>query len=176
MYKCLVVNIFLLLLLGVVFIFVLVYVVEKIVVNILKVDGMLWFNWMGEGVVQVGKEFNFNVFQVGLFSIDVLQQVKIIEDLIVCKVDVIIIVFNDVNVLELVFKKVCDVGIVVLINELFGQLSVNWDVEIIDNEKFVVEYVEYMVKWMGGKGGYVIYVGSFMVLQYNLWVDLLVKY
>ncbi len=29
---------------------------------------------------------------------------------------------------------------------------------------------------MGGKGGYVIYVGSLTVPQHNLWADLLVKY
>ncbi len=33
-----------------------------------------------------------------------------------------------------------------------------------------------MAKRMGGKGGYVIYVGSLTVPQHNLWADLLVKY
>ncbi len=57
-----------------------------------------------------------------------------------------------------------------------GQPSANWDIEIIDNEKFAAEYVEHMAKRMGGKGGYVIYVGSLTVPQHNLWADLLVKY
>ena len=30
---------------------------EKVVVNISKVDGMPWFNRMGEGVVEAGKAF-----------------------------------------------------------------------------------------------------------------------
>ena len=66
---------------------------------------MPWFNRMGEGVVQAGKEFNLNASQVGPSSTDAPQQVKIIEDLIARKVDAITIVPNDANVLEPVFKK-----------------------------------------------------------------------
>ena len=121
---------------------------EKVVVNISKVDGMPWFNRMGEGVVEAGKAR---------------------------KVNAITIVPHDANVLEPVFKKARDAGIVVLTNESPGQPSANWDIEIIDNEKFAAEYVEHMAKRMGGKGGYVIYVGSLTVPQHNLWADLLVK-
>lgn len=176
MHKRLVVNIFSSLLLGAALISAPVYAAEKTVVNISKVDGMPWFNRMGEGVVQAGKEFNLNASQVGPSSTDAPQQVKIIEDLIARKVDAITIVPNDANVLEPVFKKARDAGIVVLTNESPGQPSANWDVEIIDNEKFAAEYVEHMAKRMGGKGGYVIYVGSLTVPQHNLWADLLVKY
>ena len=149
---------------------------EKVVVNISKVDGMPWFNRMGEGVVEAGKAFGVNASQVGPSSTDAPQQVKIIEDLIARKVNAITIVPNDANVLEPVFKKARDAGIVVLTNESPGQPSANWDIEIIDNEKFAAEYVEHMAKRMGGKGGYVIYVGSLTVPQHNLWADLLVKY
>lgn len=145
-------------------------------VNISKVDGMPWFNRMGEGVVEAGKAFGVNASQVGPSSTDAPQQVKIIEDLIARKVNAITIVPNDANVLEPVFKKARDAGIVVLTNESPGQPSANWDIEIIDNEKFAAEYVEHMAKRMGGKGGYVIYVGSLTVPQHNLWADLLVKY
>ena len=120
---------------------------EKVVVNISKVDGMPWFNRMGEGVVEAGKAFGVNASQVGPSSTDAPQQVKIIEDLIARKVNAITIVPNDANVLEPVFKKARDAGI-----------------------------VEHMAKRMGGKGGYVIYVGSLTVPQHNLWADLLVKY
>ncbi|EEY7238908.1 autoinducer 2 ABC transporter substrate-binding protein [Escherichia coli] len=144
---------------------------EKVVVNISKVDGMPWFNRMGEGVVEAGKAFGVNASQVGPSSTDAPQQVKIIEDLIARKVNAITIVPNDANVLEPVFKKARDAGIVVLTNESPGQPSANWDIEIIDNEKFAAEYVEHMAKRMGGKGGYVIYVGSLTVPQHNLWAD-----
>ncbi len=101
MHKRLVVNIFSSLLLGAALISALSrYAAEKTVVNISKVDGMPWFNRMGEGVVQAGKEFNLNASQVGPSSTDAPQQVKIIEDLIARKVDAITIVPNDANVLE----------------------------------------------------------------------------
>lgn len=138
MHKRLVVNIFSSLLLGAALISAPVYAAEKTVVNISKVDGMPWFNRMGEGVVQAGKEFNLNASQVGPSSTDAPQQVKIIEDLIARKVDAITIVPNDANVLEPVFKKARDAGIVVLTNESPGQPSANWDVEIIDNEKLLL--------------------------------------
>ncbi len=145
-------------------------------VNISKVDGMPWFNRMGEGVTQAGKDFNLNAYQIGPASTDAPLQVKLIEDLIAKRVNAIGIVPNDANVLEPVFKKAREAGIVVLTNESPGQPSANWDVEIIDNAKFAADYVETMAKRMGGKGGYVIYVGSLTVPQHNLWADLLVAY
>ncbi len=76
---------------------------------------------------------------------------KIIEDLIARKVDAITIVPNDANVLEPVFKKARDAGIVVLTNESPGQPSANWDVEIIDNESSLLNTWRHMAKRMGGK-------------------------
>jgi simple sugar transport system substrate-binding protein len=149
---------------------------EVEVVNISKIAGMPWFNRMGEGVTNAGKDLGINAYQVGPSSTDAPQQVKIIEDLIAKKVSAITIVPNDANVLEPVFKKARDQGIVVLTNESPGQPSANWDVEIIDNEKFAADNVEEMAKAMGGKGGYVIYVGGLTVTQHNLWADLFVKY
>ena len=176
MNKRFVINMVASLLLGAALISAPLQAAEKVVVNISKVDGMPWFNRMGEGVVEAGKAFGVNASQVGPSSTDAPQQVKIIEDLIARKVNAITIVPNDANVLEPVFKKARDAGIVVLTNESPGQPSANWDIEIIDNEKFAAEYVEHMAKRMGGKGGYVIYVGSLTVPQHNLWADLLVKY
>ncbi len=146
------------------------------VVNISKIDGMPWFNRMGEGVTKAGSDLGIKASQVGPSSTDAPQQVKIIEDLIAKKASAIGIVPNDADVLEPVFKKAREAGIVVLTNESPGQPSANWDVEIIDNQKFAADNVEEMAKAMGGKGGYVIYVGSLTVPQHNLWADLFVKY
>ena len=55
------------------------------IVNISKIDGMPWFNRMGEGVVQAGKDNNVNAYQVGPSNTDAPQQVKLIEDLIAKK-------------------------------------------------------------------------------------------
>ncbi|HHW7579010.1 substrate-binding domain-containing protein [Mannheimia glucosida] len=146
------------------------------VVNISKIDGMPWFNRMAEGVVQAGKDNSVNAYQVGPSNTDAPQQVKLIEDLIAKKVSAISIVPNDANALEPVLKKAKQSGIVVLTNESVGQPSADWDIEIIDNAQFAADYVEEVAKAMGGKGGYVIYVGGLTVPQHNLWADLFVKY
>lgn len=149
---------------------------EVEVVNISKIAGMPWFNRMGDGVTNASKDLGIKAYQVGPSSTDAPQQVKIIEDLIAKNVSAITIVPNDADVLEPVFKKARSAGIVVLTNESPGQPSANWDVEIIDNAKFAADNVEEMAKAMGGKGGYVIYVGGLTVPQHNLWADLFVKY
>ncbi|WP_159564912.1 autoinducer 2 ABC transporter substrate-binding protein [Budvicia diplopodorum] len=149
---------------------------EVEVVNISKIAGMPWFNRMGDGVANAAKDLGIKAYQVGPSSTDAPQQVKIIEDLIAKNVSAITIVPNDADVLEPVFKKARSAGIVVLTNESPGQPSANWDVEIIDNAKFAADNVEEMAKAIGGKGGYVIYVGGLTVPQHNLWADLFVKY
>lgn len=146
------------------------------VVNISKIDGMPWFNRMAEGVTQAGKDFKINAYQVGPSNTDAPQQVKLIEDLIAKKVSAISIVPNDASALEPVLKKAKQNGIVVLTNESVGQPSADWDIEVIDNAQFAADYVEEVAKAMGGKGGYVIYVGGLTVPQHNLWADLFVKY
>ncbi|BFU60183.1 MULTISPECIES: substrate-binding domain-containing protein [Rodentibacter] len=146
------------------------------IVNISKIDGMPWFNRMAEGVIQAGKDNNINAYQVGPSNTDAPQQVKLIEDLIAKKVSAISIVPNDASALEPVLKKAKQNGIVVLTNESVGQPSADWDIEIIDNARFAADYVEEVAKALGGKGGYVIYVGSLTVPQHNLWADLFVKY
>lgn len=146
------------------------------IVNISKIDGMPWFNRMGEGVVQAGKDNNVNAYQVGPSNTDAPQQVKLIEDLIAKKVDAISIVPNDASALEPVLKKAKQNGILILTNESVGQPSADWDIEIIDNAQFAADYVEEVAKALGGKGGYVLYVGSLTVPQHNLWSDLFIKY
>ncbi|TDQ56802.1 monosaccharide ABC transporter substrate-binding protein (CUT2 family) [Mesocricetibacter intestinalis] len=146
------------------------------IVNISKIDGMPWFNRMAEGVVQAGKDNNVNAYQVGPSNTDAPQQVKLIEDLIAKKVSAISIVPNDASALEPVLKKAKQNGIVVLTNESVGQPSADWDIEVIDNAQFAADYVEEVAKSLGGKGGYVLYVGGLTVPQHNLWADLFVKY
>lgn len=146
------------------------------VVNIAKIGGMPWFNRMSEGVVQAGKDQQINAYQVGPSNTDAPQQVKLIEDLIAKKVDAITIVPNDASALEPVLQKAKQQGIVILTNESVGQPSADWDIEIIDNYQFAADYVEEVANLLGGKGGYVLYVGGLTVPQHNLWSDLFIAY
>lgn len=149
---------------------------ELDIVNIPKIGGMPWFNRMGEGVAEAGKMYHLHAYQVGPSSTDATAQVKIIEDLIAKKVDAITIVPNDAEVLEPVFQKARKAGIAIVTNESPGQPSANWEVSIIDDQKFAQDYLEKVAEFTGGKGGYVIYVGGLTVPQHNLWADYFVKY
>ncbi|WP_027695632.1 substrate-binding domain-containing protein [Vibrio litoralis] len=149
---------------------------ELDIVNIPKIGGMPWFNRMGDGVKEAGKEYNLNAYQVGPSSTDATAQVKIIEDLIAKKVDAITIVPNDAEVLEPVFQKARKAGIAIVTNESPGQPSANWEVSIIDDKQFAQDYLDKVAEFMDGKGGYVIYVGSLTVPQHNLWADYFVQY
>jgi simple sugar transport system substrate-binding protein len=46
----------------------------------------------------------------------------------------------------------------------------------IDSEKYAQANIDELAKDMGGKGGYVIYVGSLTVPLHNNWADLAIKY
>ncbi|MGX3066629.1 substrate-binding domain-containing protein [Ursidibacter arcticus] len=145
-------------------------------VNIVKIDGIPWFNRMAEGVIDGGKDSGIKAIQVGPSNTDAPQQVKMIEDLIAKKVPAISIIPNDASALEPVLRKAKQSGMVVLTHESIGQPSADWDIETIDNEQFAADLVEEVAKSLGGKGGYVLYVGSLTVPQHNLWADLFIKY
>lgn len=121
------------------------------------------FNRMGVGVKEAADKLNVNAYQTGPATPDPAQQVKVIEDLIAKNVNAIIVVPNDATVLEPVLKKARDKGIVVLSHESPDKQIAQWDVETIDSEKYAQANIDELAKDMGGKGGYVIYVGSLTV-------------
>jgi simple sugar transport system substrate-binding protein len=51
----------------------------------------------------------------------------------------------------------------VLSHESPDKQIAQWDVETIDSEKYAQANIDELAKDMGGKGGYVIYVGSLTV-------------
>lgn len=149
---------------------------EYEIVNVVKVSGIPWFNQMDKGVQQAAKDLGVNAYQVGPSTPDPAQQVKIIEDLIAKKVDAITVVPNDVTVLEPVFKKAREQGIVILTHEAPDGHNADWDIETIDNDAYAKATMDELAKNMGGKGGYVIYVGSLTVPLHNNWADLAIEY
>lgn len=149
---------------------------EYEIVNVVKVSGIPWFNQMDKGVQQAAKDLGVNAYQVGPSTPDPAQQVKIIEDLIAKKVDAITVVPNDVTVLEPVFKKAREQGIIVLTHEAPDGHNADWDIETIDNDAYAKATMDELAKNMDGKGGYVIYVGSLTVPLHNNWANLAVEY
>ncbi|MEJ1938581.1 substrate-binding domain-containing protein, partial [Nostoc sp. NIES-2111] len=62
---------------------------EKTMVTVVKIAGIPWFNALEKGVQKGGKDFSINATMVGPANVDPAQQVKLLEDLIAKKVDVI---------------------------------------------------------------------------------------
>ncbi|MFT6987175.1 MAG: simple sugar transport system substrate-binding protein [Psychromonas sp.] len=149
---------------------------EYEIVNVVKIAGIPWFNYMGKGVEQAAKDLSVNAYQLGGSSVDPAQQVKIIEDLIAKGVDAITVVPNDVQVLEPVFKKAREKGIVVLTHEAPKGHNADWDIETIDNTAYAKTTMDALAEGMGKQGGYNIYVGSLTVPLHNNWADVALAY
>ncbi|WP_206665107.1 autoinducer 2 ABC transporter substrate-binding protein [Aeromonas veronii] len=149
---------------------------EYEIVNVVKVSGIPWFNQMNKGIELAANDLGVNARQVGPSTPDPAQQVKIIEDLIAKGVDAITVVPNDVTVLEPVFKKAREKGIVVLTHESPDKHNADWDIETLDNTVYAQATMDELAKHMGKKGGYVVYVGSLTVPLHNNWADLAIAY
>lgn len=149
---------------------------EYEIVNVVKVSGIPWFNQMNKGVEQAASDLGVRAHQVGPSTPDPAQQVKIIEDLIAKGVDAITVVPNDVTVLEPVFKKARDKGIIVLTHESPDKHNADWDIEMLDNAAYAKATMDELAEHMGGKGGYAVYVGSLTVPLHNNWADLAISY
>ena len=142
------------------------------IVSVVKLTGIPWFNRFQIGVEKAGKELGVAATQVGPTTADPAQQVKIIEDLIARKVDAIVVVPNDANVLQPVLERAQAAGIVVVTQESPGQKGANWDVETIDNKAFAEQVFTTFAKHAGGKGEFALYVGSLTVPLHNVWADI----
>src|SRR5689334_7361963 len=147
------------------------YAAEPSMVVVVKIAGIPWFNALEQGVQKAGKEFGIDASMVGPANVDPAQQVKLIEDLIAKKVNVIGLVPLDVKVTEPVLKRAQEAGIKVITHEGPEQAGRDWNVELIDSVKFGEVQMEKLAQQMGGEGEYVVYVGTLTTPLHNLWAD-----
>lgn len=143
---------------------------------VVKIAGIPWFNRMEDGVKDAAKDLGVNAYQLGPSDADPALQVNIIEDLITKGVDAICVVPNDASVLEPVFRKARDRGIIVLTHESPDQRGADWDVETIDNYNFGVMNLEALAQYMGGEGEFALFVGGLTVPLHNAWADVGLEY
>jgi rhamnose transport system substrate-binding protein len=81
-------------------------IIEPYTIGIVpKVSGIPYFNAVEEGAMEAGKELGVNVLYMGPTIADWKQQEKIIEELILQKVDVIAVSANDPEKLATVLQK-----------------------------------------------------------------------
>ena len=143
---------------------------------VVKIGGIAWFNAMEKGIQSRGAELGDNAFMVGPTSADPALQVRAIEDLIAQKVKVIGVVPNDANALEPVLQKARDAGIVVITHESPEQKNADWDFEMVSAQGYAEAHAKLFAEQMGGKGKYVVYVGSLTVPLHNLWADMAIAH
>jgi hypothetical protein len=110
--------------------------------------------------------------QVGRFPA---KQARLIQDAISRGVDAILVVPNNAQSLEPVFAQAKQAGIAVITHESPNQKNADFDIEMINNEKFGQAGAELLAQGLGGKGDFVVYVGSLTVPAHNLLADVALK-
>ncbi|WP_438381547.1 substrate-binding domain-containing protein [Asaia sp. BMEF1] len=143
----------------------------KKIAIVAKIGGIPWFNAMERGIQSAGKEAGCTAWMIGPTQADAAQQVSAIEDLIARKVDVIGVVPNDASSLVPVLQRARAAGIHVISHESPGQQGAEWDLEFTTPAADGERHMEALAKATGGKGGYIIIVGSLTVPQHKMRAD-----
>jgi len=154
----------------------LAFAAAQTMVTVVKIAGIPWFNAVEKGILKGAKDFNIDATMVGPANVDPAQQVKLLEDLIAKKVNVIGLVPLDVKVCEPVLKRAQAAGIKVITHEGPEQEGRDWNVELIDSVRFGEVQMQRLAKDMGEKGEYVVYVGTLTTPLHNKWADAAIAY
>jgi simple sugar transport system substrate-binding protein len=149
---------------------------QPTMVTVVKIAGIPWFNALEKGIQKGAKDFSINATMVGPANVDPAQQVKLLDDLIAKKVNVIGLVPLDVKVTEPVLKRAQAAGIKVITHEGPEQEGRDWNVELIDSVKFGEVQMQRLAKEMGEEGEYVVYVGTLTTPLHNKWADAAIAY
>ncbi len=105
------------------------------------------------------------------------KQAEIVNDFIKDAVNALLVVPNDAQSLEKAFMAAKKNGITVITHESPRQVNADFDVEMIDNDKFGILLMDEFVKLSNGKKGtYAIYVGSLTVPSHNMWAQAAIKH
>ncbi|MFH6786854.1 MULTISPECIES: substrate-binding domain-containing protein [Methylobacterium] len=148
----------------------------KTMATVVKAAGVPWFNILNQGLEAAGKQFNITTTMVGPAQVDPAQQVKLIDDLIAKKVDVIGLVPLDVKVTAQAVKRARDAGILVITQEGENQDGKTWDLELISPKNYGEMQMKALAREMGEEGEYVVYVGTLTTPGHNQWADAAIAY
>jgi simple sugar transport system substrate-binding protein len=149
---------------------------EKIMTTVVKIQGVPWFNFLNQGLIEGGQKFGIQTSMVGPVNVDPAQQVRLVEDQIAKKVDVLGLVPLDVKVLAPVLQRAQQAGIIVITQEGPNQDGRTWDVELLDSVVFGEMQMKALAQDMGEAGEYVIYVGTLTTPLHNKWADAAIAY
>ena len=149
---------------------------NQTMVTVVKIAGIPWFNAVEKGIKKGAVDFGIDASMVGPANVDPAQQVKLLEDLIAKKVNVIGLVPLDVKVCEPVLKRAQAAGIKVITHEGPEQEGRDWNVELIDSVRFGEVQMQRLAKDMAEEGEYVVYVGTLTTPLHNKWADAAIAY
>jgi simple sugar transport system substrate-binding protein len=138
-----------------------------------KLIGIPYFNASETGAKKAGTDLGVEVIYTGPTQADAAQQVKVIEDLISQKVDVIAVAPNDAASLTPVLKKAKEQGIKVMDWDTPADQSVvELSVHQIDDEVFGRTIADKLVEKMGTDAGEIaIITGGLSASNLNTWID-----
>jgi simple sugar transport system substrate-binding protein len=148
----------------------------KTMVVVVKEAGVPWFNILNQGLEEGGKRFALKTSMTGPATPDPAQQVKLMEDLIAKKVDVIGLVPLDTNVTSEVVKRARAAGIIVVTQEGPNQEGKTWDVELMSAKAYGEAQMKALAREMGEQGDYVVLVGTLTTTGHNQWADAAIAY
>ena len=148
----------------------------KTMATVVKEAGVPWFNILNQGLEEAGKAFNIATTMVGPAQVDPAQQVKLIDDLVAKKVDVIGLVPLDVKVTGQAVQRARDAGIIVITQEGPNQDGKTWDLELISAQAYGEMQMKALAREMGEEGEYVVYVGTLTTPGHNQWADAAIAY
>jgi len=146
---------------------------EYEIVYVAKLIGIPWFNITEDGMMDTAEKLgNVKAYVVGAPDPDPAQQARMVEDMVAKGVDAICVVPNDAETVEPAMKKAKEAGIVVLTHESEKSRSNDYDIEMVDIQKFGARVMETMIQFTGtDKGGYAVMVGGLTVPTHNAWAD-----
>jgi len=113
-----------------------------------------WFNRLEVGTKKAAQDLGVKTYMQAPASADEAEQARLIQDAIRRGVDAVLVVPNNAQSLEPVFAQAKQAGIVVITHESPNQKNADFDIEMIDNEKFGQAALELLAQGLGGKGDF----------------------
>lgn len=144
--------------------------------TVAKIVGVPYFSLLRDGLVAAGEKFEIASDMIGPAHVDPAQQVRLVEDTIAKKVDVLGLIPLDVKVLAPVVQRAREAGIIVITQEGPDMEGRNWDVEMVDSTAFGEAMMKSLARQMGNKGEYICIVGTLTTPLHNLWCDAAIAY
>ncbi len=144
---------------------------EMTMVNVVKIEGIPWFNRMAVGDQNFAKRTGVQTSQEGGDDTSPEKQVQIVADLIPRRPTAITVVPNSPESLEDVLAQARAQGIKVVSHEATGIQNVDIDIEAFDNAAFGRQIMQNLAQCMNGQGSYVQFVQSLAARTHMQWVD-----